>query len=140
MLRKKARSWVAGACGFAARTIGWVEKSARKVARNAMNHFMKRSCVWCDVCRFEILDARGGETDGGDCRCGGVVVAMLVPSLPGSGLGLVDVYINYLRGKVDSGYDHPLIRTHSRNWLPNRDERLALLATTWVGKSKRQNR
>jgi DNA-binding response OmpR family regulator len=28
-----------------------------------------------------------------------------------NGTNIVDVYINYLRRKIDSGYDHSLIRT-----------------------------
>ena len=41
---------------------------------------------------------------------------------------LVDVYINYLRRKVDSGYDRPpirpLIRNGARHRLPNRQQRI----------------
>jgi hypothetical protein len=36
----------------------------------------------------------------------------------------VDVYINYLRRKVDSGYDRPVDSNYSRHGLPNRLERI----------------
>ena len=77
------------------------------------------------------LDARWRETEGGDCDCGAVAVLVppalrragfALPCVPNPGLvelvwrnvetmtNVVDVYVNYLRRKVDSGHDRPLIR------------------------------
>jgi hypothetical protein len=50
---------------------------------------------------------------------------------------VVDVYINYLRRKVDSGYDRPLIRSIRGTGYLNRDERLGPLTKTRLGTSKR---